>query len=111
MRALGSQGSAVIVGRGSQFILGPGEALRVRVIAPLEQRVEGLVARRGWTEVQARAEVARMDADRVAFQQTSFGRDATDPHHYDLVLNLGHMTLERAATVIEAAWHAKFRKP
>src|SRR5512141_421607 len=37
--AIAHQGGAVILGRGSHLILGPGQALRVFVVAPLEMRV------------------------------------------------------------------------
>ncbi len=108
VRAIGAQGAAVIVGRGAQVILAPEEALHVRVIAPLEQRVAGLVARRGWTESQARYEIQRTDDDRIAFLRAGFGRDPRDVQLYDLVVNVGRLPLERAALVIEAAWRAKF---
>jgi len=108
VHTLAAQGSAVIVGRGAQFILGPTEALHVRVIAPLETRVQGLVTRKGWTEAQARAEVKRMDDERDRFLRASFGRDPSDPHAYDLVINGARLPLAGAATLIEAAWRAKF---
>ncbi|MFO0750089.1 MAG: cytidylate kinase-like family protein [Myxococcota bacterium] len=109
VHTVAAQGRAVIVGRGCQFILGPSEALHVRVVAPVEHRVKGLVARRGWSEAQARAEVARVDADRKAFLKAGFGRDPTDPAGYDLVINLASFTLARAAEVVELAWAAKFK--
>jgi cytidylate kinase len=108
IHAIAAQGAAVIVGRGSQAILHPEEALHVRVIAPLSTRVEGLMARRAWSEAQARQEIARVEDDRRAFLRSSFGRDPEDPHLYDMVINVGRLPLERAVQIVEAAWKAKF---
>lgn len=108
VHTVAAQGKAVIVGRGSQFILGRGEALHVRVIAPFDFRVRGLVARRGWSEAEARQAVLAQDADRKAYLKASFGMDATDPHHYDLVVNAGSLPVEHLAELIELAWSTKF---
>lgn len=108
VHAVAAQGRAVIVGRGGQFILGSNEALHVRVVAPREYRLRGLALRRGWSEAQARAELEQADADRKDFLRASYGKDPADPTCYDLVVNVAHMPLERAAAIVEAAWGAKF---
>lgn len=108
IHTVAAQGSAVIVGRGSQAILSRNEALHVRVIAPIEIRATGLVERRGWDEKKAREEIERIDDDRRAFLKASFGRDPADPHLYDLVINVGLIPLERAAEIVEVAWKAKY---
>lgn len=42
------------------------------------------------------------------FNKRHYGRDVTDPLHYDVVLNTGWITHEAAADVVIAAYRAKF---
>jgi hypothetical protein len=94
--ALALRGRGVILGRGAQFILDPGWTLRVRAIAPVEVRR----ARVG--------DLGRIDRERDEFCRRYFGRDPSDPHHYDLIVNTGTMSEETCAEVVIAAYRAKF---
>jgi len=106
--SIAEHGSAVIVGRGAHFVLGPGEALRVRVVAPLEDRVRVIAGTRRMADREARAEVERIDHERVAFNRHHYGRNVADPAFYDVVVNTGSFQLESAADVVVAAYRAKF---
>jgi cytidylate kinase len=108
VHGIAMHGRAVLVGRGIQFLLDPARALRVRVVAPVEVRVAGLVERRGFTEAGARAELARVDADRRAFVRDHYGRDVDDPAAYDVQVNTGTFSIERAADVIVVAFRGRF---
>lgn len=98
---------AVIVGRGAQYLL-DGDALRVRVVAPLEIRVARVVESQGLDEKHATSKVQRIDQERARFVAHHFGRDVAAPADYDLVVNTGTLTIDRAADVIVAAYRAKF---
>jgi cytidylate kinase len=106
--SIAEHGSAVVVGRGAHFVLGSNEALRVRVVAPLADRVRVIAATRRLGEREARAELERIDHERVTFNRHHYGRDATDPVAYDVVVNTGSFPLEAAADVVVAAYRAKF---
>jgi hypothetical protein len=106
--AIGGYGRAVIVGRGAQFTLPPEMALRVRVVCPIEQRVQNFAQACGVTVKAARVEIDGIDRDRRAFLEQMFKSDVTDPCHYDLVVNTGKLSLEQAATIVEHAYGAKF---
>jgi cytidylate kinase len=110
VHAIAQHGSAVVVGRGAQFVLTPDAALRVRVIGPIETRVRNLAAARGLSEREARAEVDRIDRERLAFIRHHYQKDADDPHAYDLVINSATIPLEQAASLVVSAYHAKFAK-
>lgn len=101
-------GGAVIIGRGAQFILAPGAALRVRVVCPREQRVAGFAEREGLSQKEAERIVKQVTRERQAFLQRHYNRDAGEPVHYDIVLNTGFYTVAGAATVVVAAYEAKF---
>ena len=97
---IAKHGRAVIVGRGANFILPPEERFSVRVIAPLELRVQN-VAR--WHKVpveKARQRVIQRESKRRAFVRQSFNAKITDPQNYDLVINTGRVKIESAAEAI-----------
>jgi cytidylate kinase len=108
--AIAHHGSAVVVGRGANFVI-PGEsALRVRLVAPVDVRVRNLGRVRGLSEAQARGEVERLDRERHTFLKHHYKRDTTDPCAYDLLVNVGGVTLACAVDVVVAAYKAKFPK-
>jgi cytidylate kinase len=106
--SIAEHGSAVIVGRGAHFVLGPSEALRIRVVAPLEDRVRVIAGTRRMSEREARAEVERIDNERTTFNRHHYGRNIADPVFYDVVVNTGSFQLDSAADVVVAAYRAKF---
>jgi hypothetical protein len=111
LHAIGRGGRAVIIGRGAQYVLPSATVLRVRVVAPLEQRARNLAQAHGLSERDARTEIERVERDRRAFIQQQFKRDVADPCHYDLTVNTGVLSLEQAAAIVECAYNAKFAPP
>lgn len=108
--AIAHHGSAVVVGRGANFVI-PGEsALRVRLVAPIDVRARNLARVRNMGEAQARGEVEKLDRERHTFLKHHYKRDPTDPCAYDLVVNVGGLPPARAAEVVVAAYKAKFPK-
>lgn len=100
--------SAVIVGRGAQFILDPRRTLRVRVTAPLAVRIRRVAADRGIPEKEARAEVMRADAERAAFVRWHFNKDVTAADHYDMVLNSDALGIDLGADLVVTAFTRRF---
>ena len=105
---IAEQERAVIVGRGANFMLRPERTLRVRVHAPLELRVERLVAERGLSEREARAEVLRVDAERAAFVRRHFAQDVAASEHYDLLLNTAALDEDLCADLVAEAFRRRF---
>lgn len=108
IHSIAAHGAAVLVGRGVQFMLRSESVLRVRVVCPLDRRVQGLARRRGISEAAARAEIETVDADRHAFIMDHYGRDVEDPLAYDLVINTGAVPIEGGASMIAVAYEARF---
>ena len=107
--ALAERGSAVFVGRGSQYIIHPDRALRVRLVSPLPARIKTLRDRLGGgTDKELRGTIVRAERERAAFIKHNFKRDLTDPTDYDLVLNMGSLTTAQACAVILAAYQTRF---
>jgi cytidylate kinase len=106
--SLGERGAAVILGRGSPFILSPDRALRVLVVAPREARLERIAKREGLSRPDAERRLARLDAERREFNLHHFGVDADAPTLYDLCLNTAQLSFDAAADVAVAALRARF---
>lgn len=106
--SLAKRGGSVVVGRGAQFIVSAESALRVRVVAPRDIRVDTLVAQRGIRDGEARAEVDRLDRERVAFIRQHYWRDVGDPAAYDVMINSATLPIASAVQVVVAAYRMKF---
>ena len=100
---IGKHGNAVVVGRGANFILPPEGRLRVRVISPLEIRVDNLVQRYGVTATDAKRRIIRTENERRAFIRKYFNADIANPTHYDLVINTGTLQLDHAVETVTSA--------
>ncbi|TWU47009.1 cytidylate kinase-like family protein [Rubripirellula reticaptiva] len=98
-----SHGNVVIVGRGASFVLPRDRGLSVRIVAPMDFRVEQIMLQRGVSEKDARRFVVDTDHDREVYIKDHFHQKATDPHLYDLILNVGDISLDDAAdTIVES---------
>ena len=100
---IGKHGRAVIVGRGANFILPPEERFSVRVVAPLEIRVQNIVRHHDTSEKNAMQRVIRRESKRRAFIRQSFNADISDPHNYDLTINTGKIGTDSAVEAIISA--------
>ena len=106
---LAKQGNAIIIGRGANFFLDPRFGLRVRLVAPLEQRVERVADTEGRSRGAARSQVEQDDAQQAAFIRQVFGRNIDDPLGFDLVLNMGGVDEDSARRGILAALRQKLQ--
>lgn len=105
-----SHGNVVIVGRGARFILPRRQGLSVRIVASLDFRIEQVMLDRGINEKEARRYIVEIDHDRNAYIRDHFHQDATDPHLYDLVLNVGDISIDGAAEMIVESVHHFIQK-
>jgi hypothetical protein len=112
VHTIAAHGSSIIVGRGANYICKPSQALRVRVVCPLKQRIRGYAERQEMNLAQARRIVLQRDAERKDFVRRSFKRDVAAPSDYDLVLNSGSFSLSQLADIVFDAYEAKVgRRP
>jgi cytidylate kinase len=112
MLTLAAHGECVIVGRGAAQFLPPEKTLRVRLIAPREDRIAVMEKRAGLWHDPAAQRVDEIDRHRANFVRDHFHKDAADPTIYDLILNTSRFTVEECAEVIEQALRRlQARKP
>jgi len=100
---IASRGSAVIVGRGANFILPVEKRFAVRIIAPSETRVANIVRVFGASKENARKRMTRREARRRAFIRQAFNKDIRNPSHYDMALNTARLSVETATEAIVVA--------
>ncbi len=96
--------NVVVVGRGSQMILADRpNALHVRFVAPVADRIERVMNEQGIVYPLAEREVDAVDKQHAQYIKHYYDADWADPKHYDLVLNTGSVSDEQAAKVIITA--------
>jgi cytidylate kinase len=102
------QGGCVILGRGGQILFAdvPG-VFRVRVIAPLQDRVARVREASGGDERHARQAVQQSDNERAAFHRFLFRARWDSADLYDLVINTHGITPKAAAALVVKTVAAK----
>lgn len=104
------KGRVVLVGRGANLLLRmvPG-VLRTRTVAPLEIRAQRLARLENLDLDRARQLATVVDQQRRAYMAHVFGADWASPLNYDLVLNMGRLSVEQAAAcVLDLAANPEF---
>jgi cytidylate kinase len=103
--ALAAHGNCIIVGRGAAQMLPLATTLRVRLVAPVQERVATVRERLGVSRAEAWQRVQETDAARTRFVQDCFLKDPADPRGYDLVLNAARFAVADCAELVLDALH------
>lgn len=99
------KGDAVIVGRGSQYILQDyPSVLHVRIIAPLEYRIDRAIKYKGVDPKKAKKTIQEIDNRRRQYIKHYYNEDWADLSFYHVVINTGKMTFDNAVDVIASAY-------
>jgi len=88
IRTLARAGNAVFVGRGAQFILPRARTFAVRIVAPEAFRAQHVQERHNVSMQEAVESIRRTDRGRRDIIHRFFRQDITDPHIYDLIVNV-----------------------
>jgi len=102
--SIGIFGNVIIVGRGANFVLPKDRIFRVRIIAPIEQRIKYFMDDRGYTKAESEQYLVKKENDRKAFVRKYFNADLTDPKHYDIIINTEKISVEGATESIITAF-------
>ncbi len=91
----------VIVGRCADFVLdGQPGLIRVFCCAGLDAARQRCVQEYGLPADKAESEIKRVNRKRMTHYEYYTGRKWGDPHHYDLVVNTSHVSIEEACRMI-----------
>lgn len=100
-RQAAQRGNVVLVGRGTRQLLGDmPDVFHLRLVAPVDWRVQRMALREGWSMETARARCLEMDRSRDRFTRYFFGPDALQPEQYDLVANSDRVPLDVVVAVV-----------
>jgi cytidylate kinase len=94
---------------GHELLPGISHVLKVRLVAPLAQRVPIVMARHPHLDRKGASRyIQQVDEDRTSRMRYLFGVDWRNPHLYDLVLSLSKLTLDSACELVLQAiqWEA-----
>jgi cytidylate kinase len=101
VRAAAARGRVVIVGRGAQVLLAAWrDVLRVRIIAPLEQRIAYVMQREGLEQRAAASRIRQKEHERTRYLEAVYHRKPDEAHLYDIVLNMSILDPASAVNVI-----------
>jgi cytidylate kinase len=94
----------VIMGRGGHFLLkGIPCALRIRVTAPVERRVDRIMTRESVDRDTAFWLVEKTDRERACFIHALYGKRWDDPDEFDMTFDTGSQSLDEVADIVKKA--------
>jgi cytidylate kinase len=98
---LASLGNVILIGRGGNVITARlPNTFHVRLVAPLEERIEHSRKSYGMTKIEARKFCLREDLGRKRYLKKYFNADINDPLLYHLIINTGLVGYDDAAKLI-----------
>jgi len=94
----------VIMGRGGNFLLkGVPHALRIRIVAPIEKRIEKVIEREGVNSENARWLIEKADHEMSRAIYLVYGKDWDNPSEYDKVFDTAVQSAEEIILWIKDA--------
>jgi hypothetical protein len=105
------QGDVAYFGYSGHLLLtGIPHAVRVRIIAPPEMRVQSLMTREKLTPEAARDRIRQEDEERSRWTRFMYGKNLRDPEMFDLCLNLERITFPTACCMlVNIVQHSEFK--
>ncbi len=105
---IGHRGNAVIVGRGSAYILPKETTLRVLLTASLEARTGWYAAKANLPAADAQAILEKEEKSRLEFLKRDFSVESVNPGDFDICIDTETFGLDGAAELIVAATRKRF---
>jgi len=101
VRKLASAGSVILIGRGATVVTAQmPDVLHVRLIAPLEKRIQHCIEAYQMTREEARKFCPSEDDARRRYMKKYFGVEVEDPLLYHMIINTGLVSYADAARII-----------
>jgi cytidylate kinase len=98
------KGDAVIMGRGGNFLLKRFPfVLKVRTVAPIEKRVERIMAREGINSENASYLIEKADSEMAKAVYLIYGRNLDDPKEYDMVFDTSQKSQDEIIAILKDA--------
>ncbi|MBI5831335.1 MAG: cytidylate kinase-like family protein [Armatimonadetes bacterium] len=107
LSGLGKMGRVVVVGRGAHRVLPAEQGLRVRVFAPMEQRVAWLAEAEGLPRHLAHAKLDKLDKASEGWLHRTFPARPGENCPFDLEVNTATLGVPACADLVVEALYAK----
>ena len=108
LATIGTRGYAVIIGRGANYLFP--NALKVRIVSSMENRIHALVKYEHISPKEAKKQIEQSDKERNEFTTSLFQHDQRKAHHYDIVIRTSKdINVEDATDVIISLAKKKFK--
>ena len=106
-----AKNNVVLMGRGGNWMLSDfPHALRIRIMAPVETRLENIVRRESIDTETAREMIEEGDAERAAYLKAIYHKDWTKAKYYDIVFDTAKLSQEEVVKMIIDELAAKDKK-
>jgi len=93
--------NVVYCGLAGHFFVGDvAHALRVRVVADMQDRVQAEMKREGISAREAERILKKDDEERRKWSMYLYGIDTHEPRNYDMVLHIGKLTVDDAVDIV-----------
>jgi cytidylate kinase len=99
--AIAVHGNAVIVGRGSNFLLPPDKKIGLCLVAPLALRIKNTMQELGLSEKDARKHIAKLEEEHRRLVKKYFQADIRDSMHYHLAINTAMIKPEIIVQIVK----------
>lgn len=106
IQELAEKEPCIIVGRCADFILQDyPKVLKVFCYSDIENAVSRCISEYGIKRENAESEIRRINRNRIHHYEYYTGRKWGEPHHYNLMLNTGTISLETACQLIKEIYN------
>ena len=107
-----AKGNIIYHGFAGHFFVGDiSHVLKVRIIADMEERIAYMMKRENVSKEDAVQLVKKVDEERTKWSLKLYGIDTWDTRLYDLVINIGKITLDHAVDLICQTMQQKAFQP
>lgn len=101
LKSLAEEGPCVIAGRSGFYVFrNHPNAVKVLIQSTMDKRVERVMQKQGLSEYEAKRTIEKVDKGRERYTREFSGTSRYDTRNYDLVLNVGNMSEEKAVDII-----------
>jgi cytidylate kinase/CBS domain-containing protein len=106
-----ADGNGIYHGLAGHFLFGElCNVLKVRIMAPMDYRIRQTMSALACSRDEAIKHIEQVDQRRAKWGRQMFGVDWDDASLYDLVINLGHVSLDEAADlIVESVRQERYR--
>lgn len=111
IQELAEKGPCIIVGRCADFVLRDyPNLIKVFCYSDLKSACVRCVQEYGVSEEKAESEIKRINHNRIAHYEYYTGEKWGEPHHYNLMINMGNIDLSVACNLIKSIYKNRIKE-